>query len=87
MEVHANNNTNGVDPVRFSRTAPRRPAEPTQDQTSFEGVNAVNRALEATPASRSEAVDRATGLIGDLTYPPRETIQRLSHLLALKLQE
>ncbi len=87
MEVHANNNTNGIDPARFSRTATRRPVESADQGANFEAAAAVNRALDASPATRAEAVDRATGLIGDLTYPPRETIQRLSHLLALKLRE
>lgn len=87
MEVHANNNTNGVSPARFSSVPTRRAVESSRDEASFEGAAAVNQALESTPATRVEAVDRATGLIGDLAYPPRETIQRLSHLLALKLQE
>lgn len=87
MEVHANNNTNGVNPSRYTSVPTRRAVESTQDEVSFEGAAAVNQALEATPPTRVEAVDRATGLIGDLAYPPRETIQRLSHLLALKLKE
>ena len=87
MEVHANNNTNGVNPARYSSVPTRRPVESTQDEANFEGAAAVNQALEATPATRVEAVDRASGLIGDLAYPPRETILRLSHLLALKFQE
>ena len=52
---------------------------------AFENVRALNSALRETPVSRAEVVKRGVELIGDVNYPPRETIQQISHLLAMRL--
>ena len=37
-------------------------------------------------ASREDVVHRAAELVGDVNYPPPETIRMISHLLAIRIQ-
>jgi hypothetical protein len=55
------------------------------DTAQFDKTDGLDRSLKNTPDSRPEAVARAQQLIGDVTYPPRETIRRLAVLLAMHL--
>jgi hypothetical protein len=84
MEIQPNQRTSSLNPAAVAKARVRRP-EPASDQVSLAGSAAVNRALENTPDKRVELVQRARNLVGDPTYPPRETIHRLSELLALRL--
>ena len=84
MQVKPNQNTGSISPVSIHRAEVRR-VQPAAEQVNLEGATAVNRTLEATPQVRPEVVDRARQLLGAPTYPPRETIVRLSHLLAMNL--
>jgi hypothetical protein len=45
----------------------------------------VERALKNVLDTRAESVDRARGLIADVSYPPLETIRKISRLLAIKI--
>src|SRR5438128_99750 len=72
--------------------APAEPATPPHSETAeaeaavaFENVRALNSALRDTPVSRNDVIKRATELVGDVNYPPRETIAKISHLLAMRL--
>jgi hypothetical protein len=53
----------------------------------MENARALQTALQETPASRPEVVDRASALVGNVNYPPPETIQKISNLLALGLYQ
>lgn len=68
----------------------KRPSSPeakaSLDEVAFENSRALTTALENTPAVRDEVVRRATELIGDVNYPPPETIRMISHLLAIRIQ-
>jgi len=66
-----------------SRSEVRAEAE---DEVALENTKALKSALAETPASRKDAVTRATELIGDVNYPPPDTIRMISHLLAIKLR-
>lgn len=79
-----NHNTGEIRPAAMGGIETRRP-DRKADMVDLAGAAAVDRALDATPDIRPEAVARARKLIGDPAYPPRETIVRLSHLLALHL--
>src|SRR5882762_5392940 len=57
-----------------------------QDEVAFENSRALTTALYNTPPSRDDVVRRATELIGDVNYPPPETIRMISHLLAIQMQ-
>jgi hypothetical protein len=86
MEINFHVNVGSV-----GRTPPKEPvtrgSEAVQDEVALENTRALRRALENTPDSRAELVDRAMIVLGDVNYPPRDTIQKISHLLALSLHQ
>jgi hypothetical protein len=57
-----------------------------QDEVAFENARALTSALHDTPSVRDEVVRRATDLVGDVNYPPPETIRMISNLLAIQLE-
>ncbi|MFO1497044.1 MAG: hypothetical protein U1G07_01380 [Verrucomicrobiota bacterium] len=85
MEVKLDTNINAVShrPI----TKPANPAPPATDSTRFDGAEQLNQSLQTTPESRPDVVARAQQLIGDVTYPPPETIRRLATLLAMHLDK
>ena len=86
MQVDPNNRPGPI--VRTSATATGAPrVSQRRDETEFSHAASLERALEQTPTVRVGHVERARDLIGDVNYPPRETIRRISHLLALNLNE
>lgn len=84
MEVNPNHRTGGLQPTSAPRTTPRR-TETASEAVSFEGKAAIDRALRDVPDKRVEMIERAQRLVGDPTYPPRETLRSLAHLLAMNL--
>jgi hypothetical protein len=86
MEINTNINTGAA-----GRVAPSRPTVPAAkvvtDEAVFAQSSALNDAVNSLPASRVEAVERARSLVADVNYPPRETIQKISNLLAMHLVE
>ena len=62
-----------------------RAAQAAQDEVAFENSRALTTALQNTPESREDAVQRATKLVSDVHYPPPETIRKISHLLAIQI--
>lgn len=63
-----------------------RNTKAAQDEVAFENSRALTTALQNTPAAREDVVQRATELVGDVNYPPPETIRMISHLLAIRMQ-
>jgi hypothetical protein len=63
-----------------------RAARFAEDEVAFENSRALTTALHNTPESREAAVRRAIELVGDVNYPPPETIRMISHLLAIQIQ-
>jgi hypothetical protein len=57
-----------------------------QDRMALNRADALNRALEQTPAVRADKVAQAKDLMQDGTYPPLELIRRISALLAIHIQ-
>lgn len=84
MEIQPNPNTGAVNNPLTSRTT-ARPRKPSPEEVSFTATSNVDRNLRDLPAVRIEVVERAQKLVGDPTYPPRETIHQLSELLALRI--
>ena len=62
-------------------------SQPPSDTTAFDSAEKLDQALQTAPAIRPEAVARARDLIGDVTYPPLETIQQIGALLAIHLAQ
>lgn len=84
MEINTNINTGAA-----GRVGPLRPPAPAAkvvtDEAVFAQSSALNDAINSLPSSRVEAVERARNLVADVNYPPRETIQKISNLLAMHL--
>ncbi len=85
MEINTNLNAGAA-----GRIAPSRPPVPAAkvitDDAVFAQSSALLDALKSLPSARVEAVERARNLVSDVNYPPRETIQRISDLLAMHLE-
>lgn len=82
MEVKANNGVEVANRAIVNQTRPR-PASAGLDTATFSRVAALDRALAEAPFARAEAVARAKDLIGDVKYPPTDTIDGIAMLLAL----
>ena len=77
-------------PSELTGTASRATAQSPslgQDQLALSGADALNSALDQTPAVRQDKVAQAKELLGDTTYPPDEVINGLERLLGLKINE
>ena len=84
MEVSSNLNVGGVSgPTQPRRAAPK--AAKAEEPVSLTSSAAVERALKNVLASRPDTVDRARGLIADVSYPPLEMIRKISRLLAIQI--
>ena len=64
---------------------PAERATKAAQDVAFENARALTSALQDTPAVRDELVRRASELVGDVNYPPPETIRMISHLLAIQM--
>jgi hypothetical protein len=62
-----------------------RDAQAAQEDVALENSRALTAALKNTPESRDDVVRRATELVGDVNYPPPETIRMISNLLAIQM--
>ncbi len=84
MEVKLDTN---VDPVSHRPASPSkgRPIEVAADSVQFDQTRDLDDALRTTTDVRPDEVQRAQQLIGDVTYPPPETIRRIAALLAMNL--
>lgn len=85
MDIKPNNH---IDPAsRIAATPVRsRPAGGRTDSATFDRAQALEQALQLTPAVRPENVDRARQLLSDVKYPPDETIRKIATLLAMNLE-
>jgi len=83
--MRVNPNSELVSVTRTSSQTEGRDPRLGADQLSFTASETLNRAWEQTPATRTEKVAQAKGLVDDSTYPPPELIRRLSVLLSLNL--
>lgn len=79
----------GSAPATRAVTASRvsQASRAVEDDVAIENTRALRKALDDTPHLRDEVVKRAAALVGDVAYPPPETIRMISHLLAIKLSE
>lgn len=87
---HVNSvNAAGSAPAARAVTASRvsQTSRAVEDDVAIENTRALRKALDDTPYLRDEVIKRAAAMVGDVTYPPPETIRMISHLLAIKLSE
>lgn len=86
MEIEFNPgryNEPGVSPS-VTRKSPAPSA--AADAPTFERARSIGRALAEAPEVRPEKAERARAYAADVKYPPEEVLERLSHLLALKIR-
>lgn len=85
MDIRPTGNT---DPLsRLGAAGTRKTASPTNtDRSDFSDTTAIRDALTELPDSRSEVVALGKDLVSQPSYPPAETIKRISNLLALRMQ-
>jgi hypothetical protein len=84
MEINTNLKAGGVG----SPTPPARAAAAAAvvgDTSTFTSTAAIEKALASLPDVRAEAVERARTLTSQVSYPPLETIRKISKLLAIKI--
>lgn len=86
MQVSPNSNSGPVIRTHWKSFAPA-PGGDGADTAQFDRTTALNRALADTPDLRPAEVERARDLIGDVSYPPPETIKRIASLLATNLSD
>lgn len=88
MLMEINFHLRNLDAIRAPLAAKpdQRSAQAAQDEVAFENSRALTSALKNTPESRDDVVRRATELVGDINYPPPETIRMISNLLAIQMQ-
>lgn len=82
MQVSPNSNSGPV-PRAGWRAFQRAAGGGGADTAQFDRATALDRALMDTPDLRPGEVARARVLIGDVSYPPPQTIQRIASLLAM----
>lgn len=80
------NPTNGPTPVFRPVTPPpvTQAAKDERDEAQIGKAIALKSALDEIPAARISKVEEARELVEDPKYPPREIIEHISHLLAMK---
>ena len=87
MEIRPNSNVDSVTRVFTTASKASRPIDADADVSAFDNSRALEARLSDVPDVRPEKVERAKHLIGDPTYPPRETIRKIATLLALAQSE
>jgi len=86
MEINFHlRNLEAADTSHLRRTNGRE-TNAARQEVAFENSRALTTALLSTPESRDDVIRRATELVGDVNYPPPETIRMISHLLAIQMQ-
>jgi hypothetical protein len=85
MEVSPNAGTGPAPKVTGKSLLASRLTPAASDAVSFRAAETVNSALRQTPDIRPEAVQRAAENVSNVQYPPLETIQAISNLLAIGL--
>ena len=87
MEIRPNSNIDSVTRVFNTPGKASRPIDADTDVSAFDSSRALEAKLSDVPDVRPEKVERARHLVGDPTYPPRETIRKIATLLALAKSE
>jgi hypothetical protein len=85
MEINLDVNARKVLPNAAPPPASRMPGRSEPANTEFRAAAALERALERRPDVRPDRVEEARNLVGQPTYPPRETIRKIASLLAMQL--
>ncbi len=87
MEIKLNTNIDSVTRAN-NFTAQGRDVRPVREQVSFESSNALNQAINDLPDVRADKIANIQNrVLGSVPYPPEETVAKIAHLLAMKLDQ
>jgi hypothetical protein len=84
MDIKLNTNLVPVSPATLGKPEPRAGATGA-DSAQFDRSADLNQMLQNTPDIRPDAVEKAKSCLGDVQYPPAETLARIAALLAIHL--
>ncbi len=84
MQVDPKLTTSAVARVDTSQPLVRK-AKSDSDYATFSRTEALHNSYRDVPDVRSDVVSKAKELVSSSTYPPPETIKRISNLLAMQL--
>jgi len=82
MEINTNLSTTGVNEA--ATPSQRSTPAPTMltDRISLNSSSALEQALDSSPASRPDMVERARSLIADPNYPSSDTLSAVARQMA-----
>ena len=83
MDVNPTSNTPAV--ASPALKTPVRAPEGARDEAQFDRADALNRQLAQTPEVRADLVEEARKQVSLAAYPPPKALDRIAHLLAMKL--
>ncbi len=84
MQVETNNRLDAVHGVTQTLYPALGPSQP-EVLIDFQDVQALTLALKRQEDVREAEVEKALNLIGQVEWPPAETIRRITSLLAAKM--
>ena len=87
MQIDPNARTKlveGISPTNSPVSPP--PKRLTEALADFHDAESLNLAVRDQEEVRSEKIERALNLIGQVKWPPGDTIRRIAHLLATKME-
>lgn len=85
MEINFHLKTSDTSGTDYVLRPECRETKAIQNEVAFENSRALTRDLENMPGVREDVVRRASELVGNVNYPPPETIRMISHLLAIQM--
>lgn len=85
MQIDPNARTNIVEGIA---TTPPQAARPLRKDAiaSFHEAEILNQAIQELDEVRNEKIERALNLVGQVQWPPGDTIRRIASLLAAKME-
>ena len=87
MRVDPSNQRRQVNKTAQIAETQTRPASVKRDNMSLAGTEALDKAMQSTPAVRPEKVARAKALLADPAYPSAAVLNRVTDLLTQHLQD
>jgi hypothetical protein len=82
MEVNTNLSTIGLNGSVPANNSTPPAVRQNSDRPDTLTLSTLDQAIQNQPASRSDAVERARGLVSDPNYPPLEVMNQVGQLIA-----
>lgn len=84
MQIDPNISASYIKEAAPAASPAQRPSK-TEAVAAFHDAEALNNALKEQDEVRNAKVEKALNLIGQVQWPPAETIRRIANLLAMKI--